>query len=146
MDHETFRQQWLENASQFCSQVVIADEADLLLTRDISHRRVSAWPRRFVLLSAFERSNWSGIQTLSFEASPGKTARYLDANPVFPQALPAGNVIKPKLLPDEPRKILHLAVSQSKRNPVLFWGSSKVYMDLKEWPSDDILIPVAVSI
>ena len=36
IDHETFKGNWLENAGQYSKAIVVVDEGDLFLTREIS--------------------------------------------------------------------------------------------------------------
>ena len=84
----------------------MADEADLLLRRDISHKKVSAWPRGFVLLSALPKAAWSKLQCLCFDAPEGKTGCYVDTACVFPTERQNQPDAVSRLLPLEPALIL----------------------------------------
>ena len=66
------------------SEVVIIDEADLVLERDFTHLAGAVWPKRFVLLSALPKKSWSAIQELAFSHIKGKRAHYIDVSSVFP--------------------------------------------------------------
>ena len=85
-DHASFRQQWIENASAFTKDIVIVDEVDMFLTRDISGRAVTQWPKSFILLSATSKNSWSKYQELCFLPGKGKLGIYLDVSKVFPQS------------------------------------------------------------
>lgn len=59
-DHSHFRQQWKTNPSSFSKDIVIIDEGDLMLTREVSERSVTHWPRSWILLSALPKTSWTG--------------------------------------------------------------------------------------
>ena len=65
-DHAQFKQLWKANPSAFIKDVVLIDEGDMMLTRDISDRSIPHWPRSWILLSALPKSSWTGTQSLSF--------------------------------------------------------------------------------
>ena len=59
-DHSSFIQMWKANPSSFSKDIVIVDEGDLFLRRDISERQVPNWPRSWILLSALPKTSWTG--------------------------------------------------------------------------------------
>lgn len=99
-----------------------------------------------VLLSAVPKESLSGSQRLCFRTVKGKEGGYLDARNVFPNQRGSVPSSEPELLPEDPAKIVEKAVSIAKEQPVLFWGRSSVYGDCPDWPKDQLLTPVALSI
>jgi len=107
--------------------VVLVDEGDLMLRRDLLHRLNVQWPKKLVLLSAIPRSTWSPTQELSFSTIKNKTALYIDASCVFPAAKLAANLKEPEPLPSKPDLLVEFAVARSKEVAILFWGKSSTY-------------------
>ena len=87
----------------------------------------AANPRLVVMLSAVPRDAWSPTQGLCFSNVKGRTGLYLGAAEVFPNERQVA--AEPELLPEEPERIVQLAVAKAKELPVLFYGSSSVYAD-----------------
>ena len=88
-------------------------------------------PKHLVLLSAVPREAWSGTQKLYLCTVKVRKGKYLDASCVFPVGGQRGDK-EPKLLPEGPEDILKLAIQMAMEQPVLFWGKSSVYEDLKD--------------
>lgn len=80
MTHYEFLQQWEATPEEISKDIVVADEGHMLLIRSVGDKPASAWPKRFVLLSAVTRDQWTGTEALSFQNVIGKqrTAIYVD--------------------------------------------------------------------
>ena len=110
-----FLRQWQEDPKELSKDVIVVDEGDQLLLREVAHKQTSAWPKSWVLLSALPRESWSPAQQLSFHGAKGRSGFYIDTTCVVPQDRRLTELL------------VQLAVARSQECPVLFWGKSSVY-------------------
>jgi hypothetical protein len=125
--------------------VLLVDEGDTMLVREIHQQLALSYPRHLVLISAVPREAWSGTQRLCFQDGKRRAGKYLDVKAVFPLRRNEDGD-EPELLPESADEIVKLAVEKAKVQPVLFYGKSTVYSRLKDWPKDQRLTPVALSL
>ena len=50
---------WRRDSKAYAKDIIVIDEGDQYLVRDISDIAKADWPRSFVLLSALPKSNWT---------------------------------------------------------------------------------------
>ena len=62
----TFKEKLEENPMFYAKDVLVADEGDCLITREVKEQLVLCQPRHLVLLSAVPKEAWTGMQRLSF--------------------------------------------------------------------------------
>ena len=98
-----------------------------------------------MLISAVPREAWSGTQKLCFQDGKRRAGKYLDVKAVFPSRR-SEDADEPELLSESAEEIVKLAVEKAKVQPVLFYGKSTMYSHLKDWPKDQRLTPVALSL
>ena len=118
---DTLRKQLKECPSFFCKDILVVDEGDTMLVRDVNTQLSLSYPRHLVLLSAVPRAAWTGTQQLCFTTIKGREGRYIDASCVFPSRQTEESN-EPELLPEEPEAIIALAVQKAQEQPVLFYG------------------------
>ena len=112
----------LHNApAVYAKDILLVDEGDTMLVKEIKQQLGMAYPRHLVLLSAVPRSAWTGAQKLCFKTVKDREGKYLDVQDVFP-AQRAKQAEGPRLLPESPGEILKLAVNMAKEQPVFFYG------------------------
>ena len=58
-DLADFKDDWKKKSQSLGQEIVIVDEGDLILEREIFHLPLAVWPRRLVLLSALPREAWT---------------------------------------------------------------------------------------
>ena len=117
-----------------------------MLVRDVAHKQTSAWPRRWVLLSALKKEGWSQSQTLCFSNAKGRTGDYIIAHGVFPADRREAHMREPEVLPADAEALVKFAVARSRECPVLFWGGSSQYAKCSAWPKDQQIVSVAAAL
>ena len=138
----TFEKELKEDPKQYAKSVLVIDEGDTVLLKDVSEQLAIAQPRHVVLLSAVPKESWTGTQRLSFRNKQGKPGTYLDVKCVFPQQRQEGDGA-PEPLPEDPKDIVKLAVKMSKQQAVLFYGKKSVYGACDAWAKDVATTQVA---
>ena len=108
--HASFLEQWTANASSFSKEILMCDEGDLLIKREVSGRSVANWPKAWILLSATPRTSWTKYQELCFQPGKGKIGIYLDASKVFPKSRQDKENKDPSLLPIISDQILKFSI------------------------------------
>ena len=109
-----FLQQWIENPSQFNKDVLVADEGDQLLIRQVTHKETSAWPKRWVLLSALSRDQWSETQKICFKTNKSTyQGIYVDVGAVFPPERGTCQRDHPEILPSDPEDLVKFAADRA---------------------------------
>ena len=68
----------------YAKDILVVDEGDILLDKEIKKQLVKAQPRHVVLLSAVPKEAWTAMQRLCFRNKQGKQGAYVDARCVFP--------------------------------------------------------------
>ena len=116
-----FKKQLLEAPAVYAMNVLVVDEGDAVLIKQVNEQLGLAKAKHVVLLSAVPRAALTGTQKLCLRTEKGKEGKYLDVQSVFP-ARRSEQAEGPELLPENPGEILKLAVTRSKKQPVLFYG------------------------
>ena len=143
MSIDTFKKQLVECPAFFAKDILIVDEGDTMLVRDVNTQFSLSYPRHLILLSAVPKDAWTGTQLLCFTTIKGREGRYIDASGVFPSRQ-SEDANQPELLPEEPEAIVALAVQKAQEQPVLFYGRSSLYEACPSWPAGGLVHPVAL--
>ena len=56
----TFSEKLLDSPAQFAKDIIIADEGDTLLVREVNQQLGLSYPKHLILLSAVPREAWTG--------------------------------------------------------------------------------------
>ena len=128
-----FMESWKVQAKQFKKDIIVIDEGDQVLVREVANIETFSLPKRWVLLSALPRDRWTDQQELCFSRAKNRAGHYIDATSVFPSHGAQSEKCKPSILPSDFEQIVKFAIQKSKECAVLLWASSSKLQSSAAW-------------